>query len=235
MTPEKSFYGGRHLSGVALLAIFGLFLGVPCRAENIGGADFDVVYRPQSFPEESVPPWKRVGSLKKELMEVKGRPALQISSEAVGTGYYEMSNQSGGEALDFSESGKGFTMEFSLRVDRKDGDNGAVAIRMSDKDSLFLMQCDGEGIWPYKRPQQKVPLPLSEEFQRIRIVVPPGAGAATVYVNDDPAEVLSIPRHRNDGERAHVAWGDLGASMGGQTSWQYFAFTNHGAFFPSKQ
>lgn len=235
MPPEKYSAVIRHLPGMALLAVFGLFLGAPCEAENISGADFDIVYRPHALPEKSAPPWKRVGSIQRELIEVNGEPVLQMASELAGTGYYEMSDLTGGEVPDFSESGKGLTVECLLRVDSQEGDKGAVAIRMSDKNWLFLLQCDKDGIWPYKHPQQKVSLPLGEEFQKIRIVVPPGADVALVYVNDDPSEVLSISRIRDDKERSHVAWGDIGASMGGQTSWKYVAFTNHGAFSPSKQ
>lgn len=235
MTPEKHFAAVRYLPVIALLAIFGLFLGSPCVAENISGVDFDVVYRPPALPEKSAPPWKRVGSIQRELIDVNGQPALQIASAPAGTGYYEMSDLAPGGEPDFSESGKGLTVECLLRVDSQEGTTGTTAIRMSDKSGVFLLQCDKGGIWPYKHPQQKVSLPLGEEFQKIRIVVQPGADVATVYVNDNPSEVLSIPRYRNDKERKHVAWGDFGGSMGGQTSWQYFAFTNHGAFSPSKQ
>ncbi len=235
MTPEKHSSIVHYFSAIALLAILGLFLGSPCAAENISGVDFDVVYRPTTLPEKSVPPWKRVGSVQRELIAVDGQPALQMASEPAGTGYYEMSDLAPGGEPDFSESGKGLTVECMLRVDGQEGNGGAAAIRMSDKTGLFLLQCDKDGIWPYKRPQQKVPLPLGEEFQKIRIVIQPGSDVATVYVNDNPSEVLSISRHRNDSERTHVAWGDFGGSMGGQASWQYFAFTNHGAFSPSKQ
>lgn len=236
-TPEKALLSS-WWHGVIVLALGGFLLGVPCQAEKINEVDFEVVYRPTAFPEQSAPPWQQVGNIKKELMQVQGTPTLQMSSEVAGTGYFELAAEGGMWNPSFSESGSGLTVEFVLRVDRSENANGVVAIRLSDQEAFYLLQADEAGIWPYKRPKQRVPLPLGEAFQKIRIVVAPGAATADVYVNGAPDAVLHLPRQTNDksGEeaRSHIAWGDLGSNMGGQTSWQYFAFTSHGAFSPSK-
>lgn len=235
MTPAKHSVMIRQLSGIVLGIIFGFFLGASCVAENINGVDFDVVYRPHVFPEQAVPPWKRVGRGQRELVTVDGQPTLQMTSEPAGTDYYEISDLIAGETPNFLESGKGLTMECSLRVDSQDGNNGAIAIRVSDKNWLFILQCDRDGIWPYKRLKEKVPLSLSEKFHQLRLVVPPEGDVLSVYVDGNPEALLRILRHANkEDSQSHIAWGDMGASMGGQSTWQYFAFTTHGAFPPIK-
>ena len=201
-------------------------------AETLHGVDFEVMYRPTAMPEKSDPAWRKTGALRGEVVPSSESPFLQLRSSLEGVAYYELKDGEWWRAGTALADG-GVTVEFSVRVeDEEEAAEGVMGVSLADSQSAFVLLLDKNGIWPHAQPNAKVAVPLSEGFHTVRIVLPPGAAAASVYLDQQTEPALRLKRRKNASGKSRIAWGDLSARMGGRSSWQYFAFTNRGAFAP---
>ncbi len=204
-------------------------------ATIINNVEFDVVYAGYGLPEDATPEWDtRLGIDSAQSVDPESG-IYTLSTTTSGTGSLRIENSPLWDA-GTGVGTPGTTIEFSMKVDEQvatGASNAALQLLFSNGSRRYEVRiADGMIFAGTSSSSYSYSLDTSSDFNTYRITLSgDGEGLVSIYVNNSTTAVISGYAGVTASTDA-IIWGDTSTVIGGTTTWEYFAYTNSGAFAP---